>query len=352
MTVTSNTTAKNYKFVGTITTIQPVSISLPKTTGMPINSHGSAYIPASSIRGFLRSIAHHAVVLELEKAGKVLSVDQHYMNASGVDTARVVKLGGGYEAVNKNLPIRKKNPLLSLFGNFVVGSHSQIGNALASPNENPLVVLGNGSRSHVFTRNKDLVKSVDENELEYLQKVMSATADTAEQTGSIKDEISKLKKQLNKSDPEAKAAIFAQIETLNDEMKEVKESRTGSTESIQRILDGFEAIDAGYTLSHRIQVTDVTGDEFEFFLWVLYKAGYDFRIGGHSNLGCGQIHAEWDVSVSSLNDPKPTKLGKVLMGDDGFEAVPNKDVIDNKLVFDPSKVEEKIRNGTYDFTTY
>ncbi|EOZ8645470.1 RAMP superfamily CRISPR-associated protein [Acinetobacter baumannii] len=352
MTVTTSTSAKNYKFVGTITTVQPVSISLPKTIGMPINTHGSAYIHAASIRGFLRSIAHQAVVLELEKMGKKLTVDQHYMLGSGVDTARVVKLGGGYEAVNKNLPIRTKNPLISLFGNFVVGSHFQIGNALASPNENPLVVLGNGSRSHVFTRNKNLVNSIDENELEYLQNVMSATADTAEQTGNIEDQISKLKKQLSKADPEAKAAIFTQMAKLDEEMKEVKASRTGSPESIQRILRGFEAIDAGYTLSHRLQITDVTGDELEFFLWVLYKAGYDFRIGGHLNLGCGQVHAEWDVSVSSLDEPKPTKLGKVLINDDGLEIIPNNDVSNNKLVFDPSKVEEKIRNGTFDFTVY
>lgn len=352
MTTHASTTAKNYKFVGTITTIAPVSIALPKANGMPVNTHGSTYIPSSSIRGFLRSIAHHAVVLELEKVGKTLSVDQHYMNASGVDTGRVMKLGGGYETVNKNMPIRVKNPLLSLFGNFVVGSHSQIGNAFANPNENPLILLGNGSRNHPFTRNNELLNHVDEKELEYLQKIMSATADTAEQTLAVKKQIDQLTKDVKKADKDAKPAIYAQIDQLKEEMAAIKDSRTGSAESVQRPLDGFEAIDAGYSLSHRIQITDVTGDEFEFFLWVLYKAGFDFRIGGHANLGCGAIHGDWDVTVSSLNSPKPKKLGKVVINDDGFEVSPVDVGESNPLNFDPAKVEEKIQNGTYDFTFY
>lgn len=352
MTVKASITAKNYKFVGTITTISPVSVALPKATGMPTNTHGSAYIPASSIRGFLRSIAHHAVVLELHKNGTTLSIDQHYMNGSGVDTARKIKLGGGYETVNKNLPIRQKNPILSLFGNFVVGSHTQIGNALANPNENPLITLGNGSRNHPFTRNNELLNHVEEDELEYLQKIMSATSDTAEQTDGVKKQIDQLKKDLKKAEKDAKAAIFAQIDQLNEEMAAIKQSRTGSAESVQRPLDGFEAIDAGYSLSHRIQVTDVTDNELEFFLWVLYKASFDFRIGGHSNLGCGVIHADWDVSVSSLEQPQPQKLGKITINDDGFTIKPNESITDNKLNFNPSNVEEKIHNGTYDFTFY
>ena len=64
---------KTVKFIGTITTVSPVNVSLPSVKGIPKNSHNAYYIPASSLRGMLRSTASHAIAHELAKVDKKLS---------------------------------------------------------------------------------------------------------------------------------------------------------------------------------------------------------------------------------------------------------------------------------------
>lgn len=335
---------KTIKFVGQINTVTPVVVSLPSVTGIPKNAQGQHYIPATSIRGMLRSTGAFAISHLLNANGKNLSIDDIYMNFSGVDTGRKIKLGGGYETLGKNLNIRKTNPLISLFGNFALAGQLKMGNAFCIANTDPISTYGNGSRNHPFNRNPNLFNFVPEDDLVYLKAIMDADALTSLETSDLKAQKTKLKLQLRSADAEEKKEIFAKMDKIDNEIRDAKDARTGSSESILRPLDGFEAIDPNCELQHRFTLTNPTDDELNLLLWILYKASSNFNIGGHQNIGCGEIHGSWEIKQSSFDEPKPQTIGTLTIDDDGFNL--------QGLMFDPKAIDNAIIDGTFDFSKY
>ena len=79
------------QFNGKITTVSPVSISTPGVNGLLRDSRGNPMISGSSIRGWLRHSGHQALTHLKADEQQFFTVDEHYMLASGVDTARVVQ---------------------------------------------------------------------------------------------------------------------------------------------------------------------------------------------------------------------------------------------------------------------
>ena len=335
---------KNIKFIGQITTIAPVVVTLPNHSGIPKNAQGSYYIPATSLRGMLRSVASHAISSLLHAHGKKLGVDDIYMMFSGVDTGRKNKLGGGYETLGKNLETRQINPQISSFGNFSIAGKLKMGNAFCDKHSNPVSNYGNGSRNHPFNRNQNLFNFVQEDELTYLKGIMEADALTSLETADLKDQKMKLKSELKHVSGEDKKAIFNQIEEIDQKIKDAKNARTGSSESILRPLDGFDAIDPDQALDHRFTLTNPNDHELQFLLWALYKASVDFRVGGHQNLGCGDIHGHWVITETSFENPQPVKLGELTINDDGFQLT--------GIEFNPQATENAIIDGTFDFSVY
>ena len=335
---------KNIKFIGQIKTVAPVIVTLPNQSGFPKNSHGAYYIPASSLRGMLRSMSTFAICSLLKQHDIELPTDTIYMLSSGTDTGRKLKLGGGYETLGKNVTVRETNPQISTFGNFSTGGKFKMGNAYCDPNVDPITRYGNGSRNHPFNRNPDLFNFVKAEEVDYLKAIMEADALTSLETADLKNLKAKLKTQLKTADAEEKKNIFTQLEEIEGQIKDAKNARTGSSESILRPLDGFEAIDLDHTLDHRFTLTNPSETDLKFLLWVFYKASVNFRVGGHQNLGCGDIHGEWDITESSFENPEPKKVGKLIMNDDGFQLT--------GIEFNPKEVEDAIINGTFDFTVY
>lgn len=335
---------RTIKFIGNIKTVSPVTVTLPNVTGIPRNSHGAYYIPASSIRGFLRSTASTAIAMLLQKENKVLSVDQHYMNFSGVDTGRKVKLGGGYERIGKNLDIREKNPQISNFGHFGIAGKLKVGNAYCDSNIDPITVYGNGSRNHPFNRSPAAIGFVDPSELDYLKSVMDADAQTALETADLKAKKKQLQAQAKKMTGDDKKAIFKEIEDIEQIIKDTKETRVGTTESILRPLDGFTAIDVGHTLQHRMILNNPTDQDLQYLLWILSKASINFNLGGHQNLGCGEVHAEWDIIETTFDEPTPRKIGSLKIDDEGFQL--------DQIDFSSKAIDNAISNGSFDFTIF
>lgn len=336
---------KNIKFIGHIETISPVSVSLPNHTSMPKNTHGAYYIPSGSIRGMLRSMSTYSICKILkDKLNVELPVDVIYMLQNGADTGRELKLGGGYETLAKNLPIRLANPHISNFGNFATAGKVKMGNAYCDPNINPITQYGNGSRNHPFNRNPDLLNFVKPSEIDYLKDIMQADALTSMETAEYKQQEAKLKSSLRTADNDEKKAIFSQLEEIEATIKAIRSKRAGSSETILFALPGFDAIDLGHTLSHRFTITNASELELNYLLWVFYKASSFFRVGGHQNIGCGEISAHWTITETSLDNPTPKKLGELIMNDDGFQLT--------GINFDPVAIEDAIISGTFDFTAY
>ncbi|WP_436659646.1 RAMP superfamily CRISPR-associated protein [Acinetobacter sp. P1(2025)] len=328
---------KNIKLIGTLTTVTPVSVSIPDTNGMPKNSFGQPYIPATSIRGWLRSSAYHGVIELLNRHDIKLSVDEHYMLSKGVDTAKVVTTTSGTEKVAKNNSVRQNNPVFSLYGRWGLAGVLSVGNAF-SKTENVLVTVGAGVRNHPFNRDESLIDFVKLDEKDYLTDILSADSQTSADTSDYKKQIATLKRELKAADSDRKKEIFAEIESAEKSIREVKDARVGASETIQRPIEGFEAIDANVELSHTFILKDPSDDEFQAFLWSLYKASVDLSIGGHANVGCGLVNFNWDVYSSSFENPTPTIIGNIsLTQENGF--------VLNGIDFDPKAFEDRIVSG-------
>lgn len=310
---------RTVKMIGSIKTIQPVNISLPNTKGMP-KSHGRPMIPASSIRGWLRHCCHDGITKIFYDAGIVLDVDTHYLIASGVDTGRVLDNTGGQSTeVGFKQEIREKHPMLSLWGYWGLAGKMSVGSAIA-PASDALFSMSAGARQHVFKRNEALHSFVDTDELERLQKILSADKYSAEAVSSHQDEIKKLNKESRETtDKDRKDEITSEVDTLKTLIADAKEKRVGSKESIQRPLEAIEAINEGETLPHRMILKNPSNIEIHLALWSIAMASLRSYIGGHSNLNFGEISAEWQITETSIKSLKPKKLGVVGFNDiDGF----------------------------------
>lgn len=299
-------------FVGTITTASPVSITTPNVNGMLRDSRGNPMISASTLRGWLRHSTHQALTRLKADEDAFFTVDEHYMLASGVDTARVVL---DDESIGAVLKVREQNPFLSLFGRWKFAGRLSVGNAVATPED--VVKLGGGVRTHLFKRSQEMGKFIAEDELGYLAKILAADSDTSEATKDLKNEEKALIAERRKADPERKAEINMRLEIIKKQVREVKDERTGASETIQRPLDNFEAIDAGVVMPHRMILANPSDDEFMTILFVLLAASKQPLIGGHRNLGCGHIKAEWTLTTLDLCHP-PKTLGHVRIKDFGI----------------------------------
>lgn len=328
---------RTIKFIGQITTVEPVNITMPNLKGMP-RSQGKPMIPASSLRGYLRHSAHNGIVEAFSRDEQYLTVDEHYLLASGVDTKRALAVTGQSTQVGANQEIRKKHPFLSIWGYWGLAGKFSVGNAVATSDDALLKVNG-GSRQHVFNRNETLNNFVDPSELPRLQDILEADKFSAEAIADYKIEKKELQKQTRETtDKDEKAEYRTRIEELDVLMREAKDARVGASESIQRPLDGYEAIDQGQMLPHRMVLKDPTDTELHLALWSIAMASLQPYVGGHSNSNFGEIHAKWDVSVTDINSFTPKKLGEVGFDDNGFFCTVEG--------FDVDEITKQIADGT------
>lgn len=335
---------RTIKFVGHITTVSPVSISTPDNDGMLRNTHGAYYISASSFRGMLRHTASKAIAELLHREGKTLTTDTHYMNFTGTDTGRKLKLGGGSERLASNIEIRKKNPQISSFGNFTIAGKIKIGNAYCDQNINPITIYGAGSRNHPFNRDSSLIGFIPESELLYLKEIIDADSKSALATAGLKSEKDKLIREAKQLTGDDKKEILKQVKDIEAEIKAVKSDRTGSENTITFPIAGFEAIDLGHKLSHRMILTNPSELDLQYFLWTLWRSSVDFHVGGHRNVGCGEIAADWDIIESSFDDPTPRKIGRLVINQDGFQL--------EQIAFNPKEIDNAISSGEFNFDVF
>lgn len=334
---------QTYKLIGHIKTLQPVNITLPNTKGMP-TSHGNPMIPASSIRGWLRHAAHNAVTEIYAKKGRLLDVDTHYLLASGVDTGRVLAVTGQSTKVGANHAIRLKHPLLSTWGYWGLAGKAAVGSAVAD-SKDALLVLSGGARQHVFNRNERLSGFVNESELDYLQEIILADAYSAEALVDYKAEIKELKKAIaSTTDKDEKAEIRERIKEIEALIRAAKDSRVGAKESIQRPLETIEAIDEGQVLPHRMNVKNPNEHELDLLLWSIAMASLHPFIGGHNNANFGEVAAEWEVTVTDIDNLTPKSLGKIGFDETGFYSTVEG--------FDANAVTKKILDGTINIGSF
>jgi hypothetical protein len=302
---------KTIFFAGKIKTVSPVAVTVPDTVGMPKDSAGNAYLPANSIRGKLRHSLHEAIARHYADQGKPLTVDQHYMLGSGVDTARALK--DTSSNIGANTARRAANPVLSVFGNWGLAGKLGVGSGYTGTKA---VIHGAGVRKHVGKEWLDQI--IDLSEIDYLTEILSQDGQTSQDSQPIKDRQKLLKRELKGADATRKTEINTELADLDQQLRELKDLRTGASESIQRPLEGFEVIDHGTTMPHRMILKNPTDTELHTVLLSIAAWAYEPMIGGHHNLGCGNIDAEWEIYEQAFLSNARTKIGTVGFNETGF----------------------------------
>ena len=339
--------SKTVRFVGTLTAVSSLTVTRPdekfsspggvgsfqlsnKAGRLPrlgaMRETSPVYFPAGSLRGAIRragrNVIRRAVIRETGN-DTPWSVDTHYMLTQGVDTTNQTLSENTAGIVSVEADLRGENPFLSLFGRWRLAGHLGMDNAIPvedGSEERCVFVHGRGARSNDFVRSPDQVAFLSVGEAKRLKEMVEKDSLAAEETGNLDEQIKALKKDYRKAnDGDERVEIGEQIQVLESRKKAVKAAKSGSQESIQRPLEGFEAIRPGTQMNHRMLVQNASDVELGLFLASLREFSRNPVVGGHRSLGCGEISGEWVASYWPEEADAPITLGSVFLSSEGFQ---------------------------------
>jgi CRISPR/Cas system CSM-associated protein Csm3 (group 7 of RAMP superfamily) len=314
----------SFDFIGQIKTIEPLTVSLSTEEGLPINGHGLAYFPGSSIRGAIRH-AGHKFLCELEKErnkGKSFPIETHFMLAQGFimskEVEKQIQSVSTSTAVDEHKEIRAMNPFISLFGRWGIAGHFGCGIAQTT-SKSDARMFDLGVRKSMFDNNESMTNEITSCELERYNKMMSQNANASIDKKQMMKEIASLKRQAMTGPESEKKGLFDKVKQIEKTIKNLKAEKTESETSLLMPLQPVHAIDAGVELEHRMSVKSATSTELGLLLFSLANFAKHPYLGGHFNQNFGLVHAQWEVKAwLSPKSFKKETIGIVTIDDQGF----------------------------------
>lgn len=361
---------ETYRFDGAITAVTGLTVTQPDTGFAskdnsqlklsrkasrlprlgPLREETPAYFPATSLRGAIRragrNVLRRAVVKETGNETP-WSVDTHYMLTQGVDTTNKTIKEKTSGAIGAESELRSANPFLSLFGRWKLPGHFCIDNAIPE-DQDCIYVEGRGARSNDFVRSPEQAIFLDAAEVKRLKEMLEQDSLVAAESGDIDKDIRDLKADLRKAeDPDERNEINEQVKALEVQKKAIKTAKKGSKESIQRPLEGFEAIKPGTQMTHRMILQNSDAVELGLALASLREFARSPYVGGHRALHCGEVSAVWNVSCWPEDADKPLAVGTVKLSSGGFEIedAPGQNVLSEALSVWEKKAEAPKAKG-------
>ncbi len=310
---------KTVSFVGHITALQPITVTIKGCQGLPRNGSGDAlpYLPATTIRGALRHASHWIAIDKQSSTGTSFDLADHFLLAQGVDIAGDVKRDGD-GAINADQELRERNPMLSLWGLWGIASKAEIGpGLLLTPNA--YGNFGGGARTIMFERTPELLEALDVDQVERLQTILREQSEASQDISGLKARQAEIKRQLKKvSDKEEQSKLFNELTELDLRIDERKDEKSEARESIRRPLDQYEAFAPGAEFEHRMRLVQATDVELGLFLSSLAEFARNPSLGGHKAHGNGKIKAEWVVTTWERGADAPEKIGSVRFDEEGI----------------------------------
>lgn len=313
-----------YKFDGELTAISPLAVNRPgdnfvsprgseRLRRLPRagikQDNSPVYFPATTLRRLLRESAYHVVreAIQRDRAEPPFTLNTHMMLSSGVDITNRVLHESAEGRVDGELLLRARNPLLSLFGRWKLAGHLHVGNAIPA-DKSCLYIEGTGARQNDFERHPELAELLSAADAERLRQLMRGEIVTVTTAADIDEPPSARKEPPITTKEKAGARKKNNVQDSNDQ----------KSESIRRPLEGFEAIRAGTTLRHAMRLDCSSPIELGLLLASLREASRRPLVGGHRNLGCGEICGHYDILSWKASAEIPEMLGAVQFGFDGF----------------------------------
>lgn len=281
---------KDYKIKLTITAVSPIAIienndtepggnivtRIKKTAAVSQDGNNVKidyipYLPANGIRGLLRRLATKKLVdavKENDKIEELKDTDLHAMlSGSGVS-----KSGLKFKEIEE---IRKKNPILSLFGTgILMAGKLKVADAIPLDKENAKNLV----RRQTFVKVDDILMGTKFSQL-YTKKQIEEWEKSVEENSEAR-----------KKDRDAKKSEKETNETSNKEPKTKKSS-------IQHFAQR-EYIASGATFNGGFFLEKASKLELGMFLHALEGFMENGRLGSSQNIGFGVI----DIHIEDVNN--------------------------------------------------
>lgn len=296
---------------GIINTVGPLSIKMPDARdyeGFPIISRGidedgnpkkTGYLPATTLRGFLR----RAVVIHDMKGaaaeGKPYSLDKAYSELIGQDAASE-KQAGEIDLLEIK-KARDGSPVLDLFGSGLgVASRLRVGHFLPVVNVLPDEYTG---------VRKDLGDT--EGIIELLSEADGKSYYGREASNNRRASVEALVKTLNRKI----RAADKKGESVDELKKELEEAEKlaekykkdmGDMQVSSRTIVSYMALPAGLDLHGRIVIMNAKDRDLEMIEFGLNCLSQSPVLGAQSARGCGEISGSFDVLIDGVIRKKIT----------------------------------------------
>lgn len=285
---------------GTITTVSILSISMPDGTdydGFPLMSRGidadgrllkTGYLPATTLRGFLRRAVVVRDMREAAAANAPYSLPKAYAELIGQD-AESEKQAGEIDLLEIKRA-RDASPVIDLFGSGLgVASRLRVGHFV--PHLNVLPEKYAGVR-------KDL------GDTEGVVEMLSAADATAyygrEASNSRRSQANSLVTSLERQ-VRAASKKNENVETLNAQLDEAKrvagkyKDEMGEMQVSSRTIVGYHALPAGIDLFGRMVILNAKERDLKMIEFGLDCLSRSPVLGAQSARGCGEVSGKFDV---------------------------------------------------------
>ena len=287
-----------------LTTQGPLSIAMPVAQGgranecnnFPLMARGqdedgkllqTAYLPASTVRGFMRRAAGLAA-MEKRGVGKT-TLQQAYSDILGqsADAKEEVDLV-------KLTAIREGDPILDLFGSWSIKSRVLVSNFLPKTNVLPQAITG--VRKDLADTDGVLDFMSEADRLAYYNRsdINSQRAAADAVVKGLKREINKAKKESKPlTDLEAALAIAeAKAAALKADMGEMGEMANSS-----RTITEFFALPAELALHGRLVIEKARERDLRLVLQALDALSVRPLLGAQVARGCGEVAGQFTIKV-------------------------------------------------------
>lgn len=257
-------------------------------------------IPGATLRGRIRRSAVDAV---LALSGEKISLSTWHQNAVG--GIKGAESESGYDIVMRD-EIRRKNPILSLFGagSPWIGSRVQVEQAI--PNHSVETDIVGGVRADDGRRDNEFFQKLTDGSADEWLSLVDANSVRSGHKQSVKQLESDLRKARKEKND-------AEVARLDAELKLKRQDEDGAKALASNPVSmplAHEAMPMGVVLDHAITLTGVTKEEIGLFFAALnHFWAKKPAIGQHENLGYGLATYTYELALQREGTFNPFKIG-------------------------------------------
>ena len=310
---------------GKITTVGPLSIAMPDGNpdhdGFPVMSRGvdndgnllkTGYLPATTLRGFLRRAV---VIRDMEKAkgeDKPYSLQRAYAELIGQDSGSE-KQAGEIDLLEIR-EMREESPIIDLFGSGLgVKSRLRVSHFLPKANVNVMPERYSGVRKDLGDTDGAVESLSEEDAVRYRgrEEANNRRADTDKLVKSIQRKIRAAERK-----EEDTAELRECLEEAEKNLEKYKKEM-GDMQVSSRTIVGYSALAAGIDLHGRIVVLNAKCRDLPLIEFGLDRLSRDPVLGAQSARGCGEITGKFSVFVKgdekkriTIGGYRPAKIDK------------------------------------------